>query len=83
VPYIFEVNSGPGLEATSFDKYVEAFKLAIDNKKTSTTVTAPFSEKNTMKKQLAELQEMVDKSEDSDELAKVREIGAKLIFGGQ
>lgn len=28
--YIFEVNTGPGLEATSFDKYVEAFKDIID-----------------------------------------------------
>ena len=31
---MFEINTGPGLEATSFDKYVEAFEKVIsDNKK--------------------------------------------------
>ena len=32
--FVFEINTGPGLEATSFDKYVEAFEKVIsDNKK--------------------------------------------------
>ena len=30
-PYVFEVNTGPGLEGTSFDKYVEAFKGVISS----------------------------------------------------
>ena len=92
VPYVFEVNSGPGLEATSLDKYIEAFNLVISGKKETVQVTTvdgntakitSFSEKATMKRQLKELQTMVDESSDVEELAKIKEIGAKIIFGGQ
>lgn len=34
-PYIIEINTGPGLEKTSFDNYVKAFKLALDKKVTT------------------------------------------------
>ncbi len=89
VPYVFEVNSGPGLEGTSFNKYVEAFKLAIGgkkDKKATSTVTAAvsaYTEKDTLKRQLADLQTMVDEAGDDNELATIKKLGAKLIFGGQ
>ena len=34
--YIIEINSGPGLEKTAFDKYVDAFKTKIDTYKAPT-----------------------------------------------
>jgi len=96
VPYVFEVNSGPGLEGTSFTKYVEAFKLIIGNKnekKEEATIAAPagpkstkvsFSvEADTLKRQLADLQTMIDESTNDDELTTIKKLGAKLIFGGQ
>ncbi len=96
IPYVFEVNSGPGLEATSFNKYVEAFKLIIGGKKdkegteakavTSTGAKAvkisASTEKDTLKRQLSELQTMIDEAGD-DELETIKKVGAKLIFGGQ
>jgi len=50
--FVFEVNSGPGLEATSFDKYIEAFEKVISDledkpkevkSEKKTTVTAPIT----------------------------------------
>lgn len=94
-PYIFEVNTGPGLEATSFDKYVEAFKDALDEKdnkkskttskstvKTKTNTTGPITEKDYMKTQLMRLQSMLDEAEDS-ELGTIRKVATELIFGGR
>jgi len=97
VPYIFEVNSGPGLEATSFDKYVEAFKLVIGGKtekavaeKTTSPagaktarVAAAGSEKELLQRQLAELQTIVGEVDDDTELATIKKVATRLIFGGQ
>jgi hypothetical protein len=38
-PYVFEVNSGPGLEGTSFDKYIEAFNEAMSADTVKTKVS--------------------------------------------
>jgi len=89
--FIFEINSGPGLEGTSLDKYIEAFKLVMSNKKISTKTNkmsktakvAASTEKTTLKRQLADLQTMVDESENDAELATIKKLGARLIFGGQ
>ena len=64
-PYVFEVNTGPGLEGTSFDKYVEAFtealkagsvktkvSKAIGSLTGSTAKTAALSAGASVKKQL-------------------------------
>lgn len=32
IPYVIEVNTGPGLEKTTFDTYVKAFKSILDKK---------------------------------------------------
>lgn len=96
--FIFEVNSGPGLEATSFDKYVEAFKIIMKAKTTkpakpavkaskaggsSKSVRNISSEKDVMKKQLSDLQGLLDEVDDDAEFAAIKKLGAKLIFGGQ
>jgi len=91
-PYIFEVNSGPGLEATSFDKYVESFTELISGKKTNKKATDFYkddkdekptaSEKDFMKMQLSRLQGMIDDAND-DELDTIKKVGSTLIFGGQ
>lgn len=95
-PYVFEVNSGPGLEGTSFDKYVEAFNEAIsDNSitaKTSKAIKSMVSKKDkpesvatTTKKQLLaeQLQRLTDMVQEcsDDEVDMVQKMGAKLIFG--
>lgn len=41
--YVFEVNTGPGLEATSFDKYVAAFKVALSGAKSAKTAAQTVS----------------------------------------
>jgi len=90
--FIFEVNSGPGLEATSLDKYIEAFKIvmavkpaATKAKVTKVTKVAKVvsSEKETMKRQLSELQNMLEESDDDAEFETIKKLGAKLIFGNQ
>lgn len=94
--FIFEINTGPGLEATSFDKYVEAFeKVIAGNKKeeapkatsgkTSKTVEpvakkSVGSEREFMQMQLSRLQEMLGEVPDGD-LETVKQLGARLIFG--
>jgi len=99
IPYVFEVNSGPGLEGTSFTKYVEAFKIILGGKEdkkqeapavTATTPTgakttkvSASSEKAMLKRQLSDLQNMIDEAGDENELATIKKLGAKLIFGGQ
>lgn len=97
-PYIFEVNSGPGLEGTSFEKYVMSFKSLIGDKKigkdidfstvakakeiVTETSLTKKSEKSFMKMQLGRLQEMIDIA-DEDEFDAIKKIGSTLIFGGQ
>jgi len=93
--WIFEVNSGPGLEATSLEKYLAAFEEVITGKpevkkvpaaKTASpakpAAQAPGSEKEFMKMQLGRLQEMLDDVDDT-ELPTVKKLGMELIFGGQ
>lgn len=93
-PWIFEVNSGPGLEATSLEKYLAAFEDAIGEKKTAakkpaakketkkTTTKTSSSKKEFLSMQLGRLQEMIDDA-DEDDVEKLEELGRKLIFGGQ
>lgn len=95
-PYIFEVNTGPGLEGTSFDKYIEAFTEALTEKKevkkTSTTTKKKVEKKRTvgeavterdyMKTQLVRLQDMLDDADDA-ELGTIRKVATALIFGGR
>ena len=98
--FIFEVNSGPGLEATSFDKYVEAFEEVIAKfgkvevappvvadakitkpvKGTVEVETPIVGERAFMQLQLSRLQEMLKEADDAD-LATIKTLGAKLIFG--
>lgn len=93
--WVFEVNSGPGLENTSLDKYIEAFTKVITGKKAAEKKTEPAktaakkaaavdpaNKKEFLSMQLARLQEMVDEAPDED-VDKIAELGRKLIFGGQ
>jgi hypothetical protein len=95
-PFVFEVNSGPGLEGTSFDKYVEAFTGIIEAKpapkakapsagavKKTTAVAAEagaLSRKTLLKEQLDRLTRLVEESSE-EEMEMVQKLGAKLIFG--
>lgn len=94
-PYIFEVNTGPGLEGTSFEKYVEAFKKAIKSyekpkkviepknttvNKTKIPVSKDMSRKELLTQQLQRLTEMVQEATE-DEVDIVQKLGARLIFG--
>ena len=91
-PWVFEVNSGPGLEGTSLTKYIEAFNkiLAGDAKTVAKKTTVKKadkkieinSERDFMKMQLSRLQELLDETDDAD-LDTVKKLGTKLIFGGQ
>lgn len=91
-PYVFEINTGPGLEATSFDKYVEAFKKVLAPgaaTKTTTTVapTAPTTpatgtsdRRKYMLDQVDRYKEMLETAAD-DELETIARVGNTLIFG--
>lgn len=97
-PWIFEVNTGPGLEGTSFDKYIEAFEKAIGGKEAKPAAKktaaakaaktkpaaneADYGKKEFMKLQLSRLQEIVEDADES-EIDTIQRIGSKLIFGGQ
>ena len=92
-PWVFEVNTGPGLEGTSLQKYIDAFEDIIAGKKTVASTT-PDSGTNTehtfmrmqcdsMKAQLDRLSSMLDEVTDPAELAAIKALGTKLIFGGQ
>lgn len=87
--FVFEINTGPGLEATSFDKYVEAFNNVIGSKavkgaKSSSAAvkSVALSERSIMQKQLADFQKMLEECDDA-EFSRIKEIGTRLIFGGQ
>lgn len=92
-PFIFEVNSGPGLEATSLDKYVEAFEIVIKGSNTISTlghisnkiksIGGASAEKKLMKEQLSRLQNMLEDVDDDAEFKAFKKLGSKLIFGGQ
>ncbi len=98
-PWIFEVNTGPGLEATSLKLYLEAFEEAISPKTVAkkpakqTTIAPDLNapagkpvhgdEKLFMKMQLNRLSEMIDDVDDPAELAAIKKLGTKLIFGNQ
>lgn len=92
--YVFEVNTGPGLEATSFDKYVEAFRNVLDGN--AVTKTKPAAKtasavsktnfpgrKQLMSEQISRLQKMLEDVEDGneEELATIERLGKTLIFG--
>lgn len=98
-PWIFEVNTGPGLEGTSLKLYLAAFEKAIggktDKKVAKPAKTAAIDpnapagkpvagdEKVFLKMQLSRLSEMIDDVEDPTELAALKKLGTKLIFGNQ
>lgn len=94
-PYVFEVNSGPGLEGTSFDAYVTAFNKLISGKTTTAAVEKPKSgnkaaniattagiitKKQMLAEQLQRLTDMVQAANE-DEVDLVQRLGAKIIFG--
>lgn len=89
-PYVFEVNSGPGLEGTSFDMYVAAFNKVITGKTakileespvTVTKATASIvTRKQLLAEQLQRLTEMV-KEATEEEVDMVQRLGARIIFG--
>lgn len=93
-PWVFEVNTGPGLEGTSLEKYIEAFEGVIGGKaaakkpaKKPAANKAPadegaYGKKEFMQLQLSRLQEIVDEA-DEDEIDTIQKLGSKLIFGGQ
>lgn len=94
-PFVFEVNSGPGLEGTSFDKYIEAFEKLISGKtdkskakkdvtetkkgKPATGSTAA-ARKEILTAQLTRLRDMVEEANE-DELDTIERLGTKIIFG--
>lgn len=91
--HVFEVNTGPGLEATSFDKYVEAFKKALTNgatvKTTSKHAAAPKaantdvdSKKQLMLEQIERYKTMLSEAS-GDELDTIERVGKTLIFGSE
>ncbi len=87
-PWVFEINTGPGLEKTSFDKYVEAFKNALEKKPEKIKVSEPkksaksvlSGRRKLLSEQLVRLTKMVEEAND-DEMELVQKMGAKLIFG--
>lgn len=91
--FIFEVNTGPGLEATSFEKYVSAFKIVIDSKLTKKAKTAGVTttknsddvatKKALMTQQLSELQTMIEEVDSDSDLDTIKKLGTRLIFGGK
>lgn len=92
-PYVFEVNTGPGLEATSFDKYVEAFKAAFASgtttKTTATATAAPAApktgadgRKQLMIEQIERYKTMLTEATD-EELGTIERVGKNLIFGDE
>lgn len=90
-PYVFEVNTGPGLEGTSLKKYVEAFnkviteeeKITVKVKSNNGSENISSSSKDIFKTQLGKLQELVDDAESDAELEAIKKIGSKFIFGGK
>lgn len=93
-PYVFEVNSGPGLEGTSFDKYVDAFNEVITGKtskvpeaptekpaaKTDKAASSIEVKKQMLTEQLQRLTAMVQEA-NGDEVDLVQKLGARIIFG--
>ena len=93
-PYVFEVNTGPGLEATSFDKYVEAFKEKLSGKAATKPATEPVTtapktadtfkdaRKQLMLEQIERYKTMLSEAND-EELDTVERVGKTLIFGSE
>lgn len=95
VPWIIEVNTGPGLEGTSFKCYVEAFSEMINNilsppkkveKKTETVKTAAPTAKKAVANKASKidpekLRMLADMLEhaDEDEAAAVNAVAAKMF----
>lgn len=67
VPYVIEINTGPGLEKTSFDAYVTAFKKAI-NQPTSklVEVRGPTSAKHELIAKTALMAELVERADETE-----------------
>jgi len=116
VPYVIEVNTGPGLEASTFDEYVTMFKKIIDDtikasktaaeekvkkiiiekttpveeviikpikKKIDTAATTIASEASVISGQLSRLQKELEVCNDPTELAALKRLCSKIIFGGE
>lgn len=96
--FIIEVNTGPGLEGTPFEKYVETFTKIIDAGKSTGTkkkvggkpvpkVGAVGTGKSQIEAQVLSgqverLKEKLDTCENPEQLSALRALGS-VIFGGQ
>lgn len=102
--YVIEVNTGPGLETSTFDAYIKAFEKIIDakpveevkpvkavepepvkttQKKVADTFKLIGSEADVLSEQLLRLQKELVGCNDPNELAALKRLGAKIIFGGE
>lgn len=84
--FIIEVNTGPGLEGTTFDNYVEAFNKffntpekkveIIETIKNSVGVEAQF-----LSDQLKRLQAALNNCTNKNELIAIKKLGSSVLFG--
>jgi len=88
--FIIEVNTGPGLEGTTFDNYVEAFnnffeasvkkeKIQIIIKETNND--EPTTEAKMLSEQLKRLQLALNNCTNREELMTLRKLGSSVLFG--
>lgn len=63
-PYIIEINTGPGLEKTSFDTYVKMFKQVLNNKVTKNKIHS--STRKELLAKTALITELVENANESE-----------------
>jgi len=84
--FIIEVNTGPGLEGTTFDNYVEAFNKFFEAtvKKVEATKTVKSdigAEAQLLSEQLKRLQLALNSCNNKDELSAIKKLGSSVLFG--
>lgn len=83
--FIIEVNTGPGLEGTTFDNYVEAFNKFFNTPKKIEIVDIPKIELNNEAKilsaQLKRLQLALNNCTNEEELIAIKKVGSSILFG--
>ena len=92
-PWIFEVNTGPGLEQSPFDAYVEAFRKRLTKiasggtsspKKATTqkvggTIPTTTDKKSDLQRQLDMAKNMVANAEDDTEVETLKKVFSKMF----